>query len=115
MEELKEVVSQKSTEYWNETAGDGQEIKKMLTSIVDFVVDYFFNCSHFPSGYTEEEKVAMMKKYENVMAMGCVDVYAKAGAEGQVAHSENGTSRSYQTAWISPELLRDLPNFVSTF
>ena len=54
-----------------------------------------------------------MKKYANAMAMGCVDVYAKAGAEGQTAHGENSVSRTYKSAWISPELLRDLPNFVN--
>ena len=113
MEQLKEMVSQKATEYWNETASTGQEVKKMLNSIVDFVVEYFFNCSNFPSGYTEDKKVALMKKYVNAMAMGCVDVYAKAGAEGQLSHNENSTSRTYKSAWISPELLRDLPNFVN--
>ena len=56
MEQLKETVSQKATEYWNETASDGQEVEKMLTSIVDFVVEYFFNCANFPSGYTEAKR-----------------------------------------------------------
>lgn len=112
MEQLKEIVEQKSTEYWNETAETGHKIEKMLTSIVDFVVEYFFNCANFPSKFTDDKKVEIMRKYTNAMAMGCVDVYAKAGAEGQTAHSENSVSRSYKSAWISPELLRDLPNFV---
>lgn len=112
MDELKEYVSRKSTEYWNETADNGAEIDKMLSSIVDFVVEYFFNSSNFPDGSTEENQVEMMKSFRNSMAMACVDVYAKAGAEGQLSSSENSTSRSYEAAWISPKLLYGLPNYV---
>lgn len=113
MEELAGLVSAKATEYWNETATTGQKIEKMLTSIVDFVIEYFINCSNFPTGCTEAKKAQMMRQYVNAMAMGCVEVYAKAGAEGQLSHSENSISRSYESTWISPELLRDLPNYVN--
>lgn len=115
MEELKEYVSQKSTEYWNETADEGQEIDKMLSSIVDFVVEHFFNSSNFPDGSTQEKQVEMMKPFKNSMAMACVEVFAKAGAEGQISHSENSVSRSYKTTWISNELLYGLPNYVRFF
>lgn len=115
MEELKQYVSRKSTEYWNETADAGQQIEKMLSSIVDFVVEYFFNSSRFPKSYTDDKKVSVMKQYANAMAMACVEVYGKAGAEGQLSHSENSVSRSYQTAWISKELIADLPNYIDFF
>lgn len=110
MEELKAYVSQKSTEYWNETADSGQKIEKMPSSIVDFVVEYFFNSAVFPNGSTEESRVKTMMSFKNSMSMACVEVYAKAGAEGQLSHSENSTSRSYDETWISPKLLWRLPN-----
>lgn len=112
MDELKEYITDKSTEYWNETADAGQKIEKMLTSIVDFVVEHFFNLSKFPDGSTYEQKVEMIRSCKNSMAMACVEVYAKAGAEGQLSHSENSVSRSYQTAWISNNLLSGIPNYV---
>lgn len=115
MEELKEIVSKKSTEYWNETADEGQNIEKMLSSIVDFVMEYFFNSSRFPKSYTDDKKVTVMRQYANSMAMACVEIYAKAGAEGEISHSENSVSRSYQTTWISKELIADLPNYVDFF
>lgn len=115
MKELKEYVSKKSTEYWNETADAGQKITKMLDSIVDFVVEYFFNSSNFPDGSTESKQIEMMKPFRNSMAMACVDVYSKAGAEGELSHSENSTSRSYSAVWISKELLSGLPNYVKAF
>lgn len=112
MEELKQYVSDKSTEYWNETADAGQKIEKMLSSIVDFVVEFFFNSSRFPTGSTEDKKVKIMRRYANTMAMACVEVYGKAGAEGQLSNSENSISRSYDSAWISNKLIADLPNYV---
>lgn len=115
MEELKAYVSEKSTEYWNDTADTGQKIEKMLSSIVDFVVEYFFNSSNFPDGSTEAKQVEIMKSFRNSMAMACVDVYSKAGAEGQLSHSENSTSRSYEASWISKNLLVGLPNYVKIF
>ena len=56
MEELAGLVSAKATEYWNETATTGQKIEKMLTSIVDFVIEYFLNASNFPTGCTRRRK-----------------------------------------------------------
>lgn len=112
MEELKAYVSKKSVDYWNDTADTGHKIEKIPSSIVDFVVEYFFNYSNFPDGSTESKQVEMMKPFRNSMAMACVDVFSKAGAEGEVSHSENSTSRSYEAAWISPKLLNGLPNYV---
>ena len=46
--------------------------------------------------------------------MMCNDIYMKAGAEGETAHSEGNTSRHYESAWISKGLIGALPNFVNT-
>lgn len=115
MEELKKYVNEKSTEYWNDTADTTQKIEKMPTSIVDFVVEHFFNSSNFPRTYKDAKKVEVMRKYQNTMAMACVEVYAKAGAEGELSHSENSIGRSYDTTWIPDKLTRDLPNYVDFF
>jgi hypothetical protein len=37
-----------------------------------------------------------------------VYLYSKMGAEGQTAHSENGISRSYESADIPDSMLRDI-------
>lgn len=37
----------------------------------------------------------------------------KRGAEGEIAHSENGVSRSYENGDVPPSLLRDIVPFVS--
>jgi hypothetical protein len=35
-------------------------------------------------------------------------MYNKLGVEGQTSHSENGVSRSYSSASVSEELLREI-------
>lgn len=107
---LTEYVAEKAKEYSTEI---GTKMDKFPSSIVDFVIEYFTDCCHFPKGYTDEQKVKILANHKNSMAMACNDVFAKSGAEGQTGHNENGTSRSYETSWITPRLLSGLPNFVN--
>ncbi|NBI10251.1 DNA-packaging protein [Colidextribacter sp. OB.20] len=37
-----------------------------------------------------------------------MDLFNKTGAEGETAHSENGISRSYESSWISQQLLNEV-------
>jgi hypothetical protein len=37
-----------------------------------------------------------------------IEMYAKIGAEGQLSHSENGISRSYESALVSKTLMREI-------
>ena len=106
MEELKLYVKNKAKEYLEET---GESIDAFPTSIVDFVIECFSNS--LPSNLMEEQVLADIKRCKNAMAMACVEVYSKAGAEGQASHSENGISRAYEKTWISNSLFYGLPNY----
>lgn len=53
-----------------------------------------------PEGATVEAR------YEHIQLQIAVELFSKMGAEGQTAHSENGISRSYESADVSPSLLR---------
>lgn len=112
IQELSYFVGDKAREYLEET---GVKIDKFPTSIVDFVIEYVMEGCHFPKNFTEKQIVTDLARHKNAMAMACNDVYAKAGAEGQNSHSENGISRSYDSAWISSKLLSGLPNYVKVF
>jgi hypothetical protein len=112
IQELTTYVSEKAILYLEET---GETIGKFPSSIVDFVIEYATEQCHFPQSFTENQKIAVLEKHKNALAMACNDVYARAGAEGQTGHSENGISRSYDSAWISPKLLSGLPNYVEIF
>lgn len=53
-----------------------------------------------PEGATVEAR------YEHIQLQIAVELYTKMGAEGQTAHNENGVSRSYEAADVSPSLLK---------
>lgn len=108
--ELTEYVRGKALEYVQET---GEEIETFPLSIVDFVIEHISQNCHFPSHFTEKNIVSDLSNGKNSLAMACVDVYAKAGAEGQKSHSENGVSRSYDSSWISPNIYSAFPNYVN--
>ena len=112
IQELTTYVSEKAKSYLEET---GETTEKFPQSIVDFVIEYATEQCHFPKNFTENQKTAVLEKHKNALAMACNDVYSRAGAEGQTGHSENGISRSYDSAWISPKLLSGLPNYVGIF
>lgn len=59
----------------------------------------------FPFGNQPD---ALEPRYEDLQFRCALDIYNKAGAEGQLGHTENGISRSYEAAWISTQLLLEV-------
>lgn len=106
---LATIVKTKALAYLAES---GESKDSFPQSIVDFVVEYAINESHFPSDYEEEQIVTRLSRCTNAMAMACIEVYSRIGAEGERAHSENSISRTYDGAWISARLHDVLPNYV---
>ena len=110
MNELTEYVGKKAKEYLDE---NNIEVDNFPTSIVDFVIEYISHGCHFPSHFTEKNIVSDLSKGKNTLAMACVEIYGKVGAEGQRNHSENGISRTYDSSWISPSIYSAFPNYVT--
>ncbi len=109
MNELTRYVSDKAKQYVEET---GEKLEKFPISIVDFVIEYVVNGCHFPKHFTERNIVYDLERGKSSLAMACVDIYSKAGAEGQTSHGENGVSRSYESSWITFDLISHFPNYV---
>lgn len=59
----------------------------------------------FPFG---EQPTEIESKYKDLQIRIAVEMYNKIGVEGQTSHSENGVSRSYSSANVSEELLREI-------
>jgi hypothetical protein len=59
----------------------------------------------FPFG---EQPTELEPKYMDLQIRIAVEMYNKCGVEGQTSHSENGVSRSYSSASVSEELLREI-------
>ena len=102
-------VQTKALAYMTES---GETLQSFPSSIVDFVVEYAINESHFPTDYTDEQIGTRLSRCVNALAMACIEVYSRVGGEGEKAHSENAISRTYDGAWISSRLHDVLPNFV---
>lgn len=47
-------------------------------------------------------------RYRDLQFRIALDLYNRIGAEGQTAHSENGISRTWDSSWISEELLSEV-------
>lgn len=106
---LTTIVRTKALAYITES---GETMDNFPASIVDFVVEYAVNESHFPTDYTDEQIAIRLNRCVNALAMACIEVYSRVGGEGERAHSENSISRTYDGAWISARLHDVLPNFV---
>ena len=59
----------------------------------------------FPFG---EQPAEIEDKYKDLQIRIAVEMFNKRGAEGETAHSENGVSRSYASANVSDDLLREI-------
>ena len=59
----------------------------------------------FPFG---EQPAEIENRYKDLQIRIAVEMFNKRGAEGETAHSENGVSRSYSSASVSEELLREI-------
>lgn len=109
IQDLTSTVQTKALAYVTET---GETIVQFPGSIVDFVIEYAVNESHFPADYTDEQIATRLSRCVNALAMACVEVYSRVGAEGEKQHNENGVNRVYDGAWISTRLHDVLPNYV---
>ena len=59
----------------------------------------------FPFG---EWPAEIEDKYKDLQIRIAVEMFNKRGAEGETGHSENGVSRSYASASVSEDLLREI-------
>ena len=59
----------------------------------------------FPFG---EQPTELEERYKDLQIRIAVEMFNKRGAEGEIAHSENGVSRTYQSANVSEDLLKEI-------
>lgn len=78
--------------------------EELLIDLLDSAKWVILN-RRFPFGDCPEE---LPKRYEDLQIRIAVELYAKMGAEGQISHSENGISRTWAAANVSPDLLNEV-------
>ena len=62
---------------------------------------------------TEEETITVIEtyvepRYEDLQYRIALDLYNKQGAEGEKQHNENGIGRTFESSWISAQLLAEV-------
>lgn len=72
----------------------GENNVEIVSLLVDLASQNVVN-RRYPFGYTEDQEMAAIYKYSNVVFRAVVYAYNMQGAEGQSSHSENGISRAY--------------------
>lgn len=81
-----------------ETLSD-EEIEALFEIAKGIILD-----RRYPFGYSDATEVPA--RYHLVQIDMAVELFNKSGAEGQLSHSENGISRTYQNAYVSNDLLK---------
>lgn len=77
--------------------------KELLSTLIEAAEGIVLN-KRYPFGYPEGTTVDV--RFEHIQIQIALELFSKMGAEGQTAHSENGISRSYEAADVSPSLLK---------
>lgn len=62
----------------------------------------------YPFGWADEP---VPPRYYTLQCRLAMELWARQGAEGELTHSENGVSRSWESSTLNP-LLRSVPPFV---
>ena len=57
-------------------------------------------------------EVVLDARYLDLQLRIALDLYNKMGAEGEVMHTENGITRTYQSSCISEQLLSEVTPFI---
>lgn len=83
----------------------------LLTALIETAEGIVLN-RRYPFGYPEDTKVDA--RYEHIQIQIALELFSKMGAEGQTGHSENGISRSYEAADVSPSLLKRIVPIVGS-
>lgn len=76
---------------------------ELLTILIEQAEGIVLN-QRYPFGAPEGATVPTA--YEHIQLQIAVELFSKMGAEGQTAHGENGISRTYESADVSPSILK---------
>lgn len=81
------------------------EIKEMITEydaeisasglVINLAIETFKSLRNYPHSWDDEKILMDLEKNKAKIAMAAIEIDSKNGAENQISHNENGTSRTY--------------------
>jgi hypothetical protein len=90
-------------------------LKELLENppVSDSILQFYLDCAR--DIICELRNTDMIEpKYLTIQIRMAIEMFNKIGAEGQIAHAENGISRAYEKADISDSLLSKITPIVKT-
>ena len=110
IDEMKEAIVKALTPYLSKT--DKTFDEELLSSVVDGVFMDAVQIRRYPSTYDELAILKDLERNMGVFRNVSLARYNKIGAEGQLRHDENGIDRTYESSWISAQLLSEVTPYV---
>lgn len=112
MEEITATVVVKANSYFNSIDElKGQQVSEFL---VDFVIEKYKHLRQYPQSFSQEKIESDIWNNINTITMAVVDVYLKIGAEGETSHNENGVNITYENAYVSASVFKNVFPFVGS-
>lgn len=88
----------------------GEEDEELLEDLLETakvaILSRRYPYRDFPIG--ECGDAVLEYKYRDLQFRCALDLYNKMGAEGQLTHDANGINRTYESPWISDQLLAEV-------
>lgn len=85
---------------------DNQLLMDCVESAGNAILARRFPFGDYPTNCYGESVVE--PRYQDLQYRIALDLYNRLGAEGQIAHGENGISRTWGAEWISDQLLSEV-------
>lgn len=87
-------------------AADGAEPDADLVEDCVLTAEALYASLRYP--YAANPPTDSGARYENWVYRAALEIYSKSGAEGQVSHSENGISRTWDSGMLSKALTMEI-------
>lgn len=78
--------------------------------VVSLAIEQFETIRNYPVSWSENKKLVDMEKNKVKIAMAAIEIDSKVGAENQLTHNENGTSRTFYAGIMA---YKDVVGFVN--
>ena len=86
------------------TLRTGETDENLLNDLIETAKNAILS-RRFPYGELPD---TVEPRYEDLQFRIALDLYNKQGAEGEKVHNENGISRTFESSWISDQLLSEV-------
>lgn len=85
---------------------DSRILEDILESAMHIILGRRHPLGDFP--VDEEGNLFLENRYQDLQVRIAIELYNKRGAEGQMAHTENDVTRTYESASVSSSLLNEI-------